>query len=106
RQEVFSTAADNQSFVEGHVLQGERDMAADNRSLARFMLEGIPPARRGGPQIQVGFDIDANGLVQVFAKDLGSGREQSVRVVPTSGLSEDEIARVVAEAEGQKGDDE
>jgi molecular chaperone DnaK len=106
RQEVFSTAADHQSFVEIHVLQGEREMAADNRSLARFMLEGIPPARRGVPQIQVAFDIDANGLVQVFAKDLGSGREQSVRVVPTSGLSEQEIARVVAEAEGQKGDDD
>ncbi|MEO6951806.1 MAG: molecular chaperone DnaK [Polyangia bacterium] len=106
RQEVFSTAVDNQEFVEVHVLQGERDMAADNRSLARFVLEGIPPARRGVPQIQVSFDIDANGLVKVGAKDLGTGREQVVRVVPTSGLSEREIARVVTEAEGQKSDDE
>ena len=106
RQEVFSTAVDNQSFVDVHVLQGERDMAADNRSLARFLLEGIPPARRGVPQIQVSFDIDANGLVNVGAKDLGTGREQTVRVVPTSGLSEKEIARVVVEAEGQKASDE
>ena len=106
RQEVFSTAVDNQPFVEVHVLQGEREMAADNRSLARFVLEGIPPAPRGVPQIQVSFDIDANGLVNVGAKDLGSGKEQTVRVVPTSGLSEKEIARVVAEAEGNKNDDE
>jgi molecular chaperone DnaK len=106
RQEVFSTAVDNQPFVEVHVLQGEREMAADNRSLARFVLEGIPPAQRGVPQIQVSFDIDANGLVSVAAKDLGSGKEQSVRVVPTSGLSEGEIARLVAEAEQHKGDDE
>ncbi len=106
RQEIFSTAVDNQSFVEVHVLQGEREMAADNRSLARFVLEGIPPAPRGVPQIQVSFDIDANGLVNVAAKDLGSGKEQSVRVVPTSGLSEKEIARIVAEAESHKSDDE
>jgi molecular chaperone DnaK len=106
RQEVFSTAVDNQPFVEVHVLQGEREMAADNRSLARFVLEGIPPAQRGVPQIQVSFDIDANGLVSVAAKDLGSGKEQSVRVVPTSGLSEGEIARLVSEAEQHKGDDE
>ena len=105
RQEVFSTALDNQDFVEVHVLQGERDMAADNRSLARFVLEGIPPARRGVPQIQVSFDIDANGLVNVGAKDLGTGKEQTVRVVPTSGLSEKEIARVVSQAEGQKSGD-
>ena len=105
RQEVFSTALDNQDFVEVHVLQGERDMAADNRSLARFLLEGIPPARRGVPQIQVSFDIDANGLVNVGAKDLGTGKEQTVRVVPTSGLSEKEIARVVSQAEGQKSGD-
>ena len=106
RQEIFSTAIDNQAFVEVHVLQGEREMAADNRSLARFVLEGIPPAPRGVPQVQVSFDIDANGLVNVGAKDLGTGKEQTVRVVPTSGLSEKEIARVISEAEGHKGDDE
>ncbi len=106
RQEVFSTAVDNQPFVEVHVLQGEREMAADNRSLARFVLEGIPPAPRGVPQIQVSFDIDANGLVNVGAKDLGSGKEQTVRVVPTTGLSEKEISRIVLEAEGHKNDDE
>jgi molecular chaperone DnaK len=106
RQETFSTAIDNQSFVEVHVLQGEREMAADNRSLAKFMLEGILPAPRGVPQIQVSFDIDANGLVNVSAKDLGSGKEQSVRVVPTSGLSEKEIARIVGEADSSRADDE
>jgi molecular chaperone DnaK len=106
RQEIFSTAVDNQSFVEVHVLQGERQMAADNRSLARFVLEGILPAPRGVPQIQVSFDIDANGLVNVSAKDLGSGKEQSVRVVPTSGLSEKEIQRIVTDAESNKADDE
>jgi molecular chaperone DnaK len=106
KQEIFSTAVDNQSFVEVHVLQGERNMAADNRSLARFILEGILPAARGVPQIQVSFDIDANGLVNVAAKDLGSGKEQSVRVVPTSGLSEKEIQRIVGEAESSKAEDE
>ncbi len=106
KQETFSTAIDNQAFVEVHVLQGEREMAADNRSLARFVLEGIPPAPRGVPQIQVSFDIDANGLVSVAAKDLGSGKEQSVRVVPTSGLNEAEIARIVAEADLNKASDE
>src|SRR5438132_8736188 len=102
RSETFSTAVDNQPFVEVHVLQGEREMAEDNKSLARFQLLGIPPAPRGVPQIQVTFDIDANGIVSVSAKDLGSGKEQSVRVVPTSGLTEAEIARLIAEAETQK----
>jgi molecular chaperone DnaK len=102
KQETFSTAVDNQPFVEVHVLQGEREMAEDNKSLARFQLVGIPPAPRGVPQIQVTFDIDANGLVQVSAKDLGTGKEQSVRVVPTSGLSEQEIARIITEADTQK----
>jgi molecular chaperone DnaK len=105
KQEIFSTAADNQPFVEVHVLQGERPLAADNKSLARFQLVGIPPAPRGVPQIQVSFDIDANGLVQVSAKDLGTGKEQSVKVMPTSGLTEAEIGRIVAEAEAQKGAD-
>jgi molecular chaperone DnaK len=102
KQQTFSTAVDNQPFVEVHVLQGEREMADDNKSLARFQLVGIPPAPRGVPQIQVTFDIDANGLVQVSAKDLGTGKEQSVRVVATSGLTEKEIARILAEAEAHK----
>jgi molecular chaperone DnaK len=102
KQEIFSTAVDNQPFVEVHVLQGEREMAEDNKSLAKFQLLGIPPAPRGVPQIEVTFDIDANGIVSVSAKDLGTGKEQSVRVVPTSGLTEAEIARIVAEADAQK----
>jgi molecular chaperone DnaK len=102
KAEVFSTAVDNQPFVEVHVLQGEREMADDNKSLARFQLLGIPPAPRGVPQIQVTFDIDANGIVAVSAKDLGTGKEQSVRVVPTSGLTENDIARLIADAEAQK----
>jgi len=103
--QIFSTAVDNQPFVEVHVLQGEREMAADNKSLARFQLLGIPPAPRGVPQIEVTFDIDANGLLSVTAKDLGTGKEQSVRVVPTSGLTEAEIERIITEAEAQRGDD-
>jgi molecular chaperone DnaK len=102
KMEVFSTAVDNQPFVEVHVLQGEREMADDNKSLAKFQLLGIPPAPRGVPQIQVTFDIDANGIVSVQAKDLGTGKEQSVKVVPTSGLTETEIGRLIAEAEQQK----
>jgi molecular chaperone DnaK len=102
KQETFSTALDNQPFVEVHVLQGEREMAEDCKSLAKFQLLGIPPAPRGVPQIQVTFDIDANGLVSVSAKDLGTGKEQSVRVVSTSGLTESEIARITAEADAAK----
>jgi len=105
RAQVFSTAVDNQPFVEVHVLQGEREMAADNKSLATFQLLGIPPAPRGVPQIQVSFDIDANGMVSVLAKDLGTGKEQTVRVVPTSGLTETEIHRLVDEAESLKDSD-
>ncbi|MFZ5786309.1 MAG: molecular chaperone DnaK [Acidobacteriota bacterium] len=105
KAEVFSTAVDNQPLVNIHVLQGERPMAADNKSLAYFQLVGIPPAPRGVPQIQVTFDIDANGIVNVSAKDLGTGKEQSVRVVPTSGLSENEIKRIVAEADTHKDED-
>jgi len=82
-----------------HVLQGEREMADDNKSLATFQLTGIPPAPRGGPQIEVGFDIDSNGIVHVNAKDLGTSREQKVDVQPTSGLSEEEINRFISEAE-------
>ena len=103
--QIFSTAQDNQSFVEVHVLQGEREMAEDNKSLAKFQLVGIPPAPRGVPQIQVSFDIDANGMLNVSAKDLGTGKEQSVRVVPTSGLTEAEIQRIIEDADAHAEDD-
>jgi molecular chaperone DnaK len=105
KQEVFSTAVDNQNFVEVHVLQGEREMAEDCKSLAKFQLLGIPPAPRGIPQIQLTFDLDANGIVSVNARDLGTGKQQSVRVVPSSGLSESEIARIVAEADQARDSD-
>ncbi|HTM21914.1 MAG TPA: molecular chaperone DnaK [Kofleriaceae bacterium] len=97
--DIFSTAVDNQDFVNVHVLQGEREMAEDNKSLAYFQLVGIPPAPRGVPRIEVSFDLDANGILTVAAKDLGTGREQSVNVVPTTGLNEAEISRIVSEAE-------
>ena len=100
--QVFSTTIDNQPFVNIHVLQGERDMSGDNKSLAYFQLVGIPPAPRGVPQIEVSFEIDANGIVSVGAKDLGSGQQQSVQVQPTSGLSEAEIQRLVEEAEATR----
>ena len=96
--ETFSTAMDNQDFVNVHVLQGERDMATDNKSLAYFQLVGIPPAPRGVPRIEVAFDIDANGILTVSAKDLGTARAQSINVVPTSGLSEHEILRIMDDA--------
>jgi molecular chaperone DnaK len=105
QSKVFSTAVDNQPYVNVHVLQGEREMADDNKSLAHFQLAGIPPAPRGAPQIEVAFDIDSNGIVHVSAKDLGTTREQRVEVRPTSGLSEDEIARFIAEAEQHRADD-
>jgi molecular chaperone DnaK len=98
KSQVFSTAADNQNAVSVHVLQGEREMAKDNRTLGRFDLVGIPPAPRGVPQIEVTFDIDANGIVHVSAKDLGTGKEQKIRIESSSGLSEDEINRMVKEA--------
>ena len=101
KSEVFSTAEDNQEAVEVHVLQGEREMARDNRTLGRFHLTGINPAPRGLPQIEVAFDIDANGIVHVSAKDLGTGREQSIEVTAGSGLSEAEVDRLVKEAEAQ-----
>ncbi len=104
--EVFTTSMDNQTFVPVHVLQGERKMAADNRSLARFELTGIPPAPRGVPKIQVSFRIDADGLVSVEAKDLGTGKAQSIKVKPTSGLSQDEIDKLVNDAERFKYADE
>ncbi len=96
---MFSTAADNQPAVSIHVLQGEREMAAHNRTLGRFELTGIPPAPRGVPQIEVTFDIDANGIVHVSAKDMGTGKEQKIRIESSSGLSEEEINRMVQEAE-------
>ncbi len=99
KSQVFSTATDNQPLVSVHVLQGEREMASDNKTLARFELVGIPPAPRGVPQIEVTFDIDANGLVHVSAKDLGTGRVQQVRIVSNSGLSEKEIQQMIADAQ-------
>ena len=103
--ETFSTAVDNQDFVNVHVLQGEREMATDNKSLAYFQLVGIPPAPRGVPRIEVSFDLDANGILTVAAKDLGTNKEQSVNVVPTSGLNEHDIERIIAEAEASADQD-
>ncbi len=97
KSEVFTTSVDNQAFVPVHVLQGEREMAADNRSLARFELVGIPPAPRNVPKVQVTFQIDANGILSVEAKDLGTGRAQAVRITPTSGLTTDDIDRLVTD---------
>jgi len=105
KSQVFSTATDNQPLVSVHVLQGEREMAADNKTLARFELVGIPPAPRGVPQIEVTFDIDANGIVHVSAKDLGTGRVQQVRIVSNSGLTEKEIQAMIAEAQSHGEDD-
>jgi molecular chaperone DnaK len=106
RTEVFSTASDSQTTVEIHVLQGERPMAQDNKSIGRFQLTGLPPAPRGVPQIEVMFDIDANGILKVSAKDQATGREQSIRIEASSGLVEDEIQRMVREAEEHKTDDQ
>jgi molecular chaperone DnaK len=105
KSQVFSTAVDNQPIVNVHVLQGEREMASDNKTLARFELVGIPPAPRGVPQIEVAFDIDANGIVHVSAKDLGTGKQQSIRIVASSGLTEQEIQRMVVEADQNRGTD-
>jgi len=99
KSEVFSTAEDNQPSVEVHVLQGEREMAYSNKSLGKFQLTGIPPAPRGVPQIEVGFDIDANGIVNVSAKDLGTGKEQKIEIRAGSGLSDEEVQRMVNDAE-------
>jgi molecular chaperone DnaK len=105
KSEIFSTAADSQTSVEIHVLQGERPMARDNRTLGKFHLVGIPPAPRGVPQIEVTFDIDANGIVNVSAKDLGTGREQKITITSSSGLSKDDINKMVREAESHADDD-
>jgi len=99
KSQIFSTAADSQPAVSIHVLQGEREMAANNKTIGRFELVGIPPAPRGVPQIEVTFDIDANGILNVSAKDLGTGKEQSIRITASSGLSEDEINKLVKDAE-------
>jgi molecular chaperone DnaK len=106
KSQVFSTAADNQTSVEVHVLQGERDMARDNRTLGKFQLTGIPPAPRNVPQVEVGFDIDANGIVHVSAKDLGTGNEQKITITSSSGLKEDEIQKMVREAEANRSEDQ
>ena len=105
KSEVFSTAADNQSSVEIHVLQGERQMANDNKSLGKFHLVGIPPAPRGVPQVEVTFDIDANGILNVSAKDRGTGKEQKITITSSSGLAEEEIEKMVEEGESHAEDD-
>ena len=99
KSKTYSTAADNQPSVEIHILQGERPMATDNRSVGRFILDGIPPAPRGTPQVEVSFDIDANGILSVSAKDKGTGKEQNIRIEASTGLSDEEIAKMKAEAE-------
>src|SRR5207253_9429162 len=98
KSEIFSTASDSQTSVEVHVLQGERSLARDNRTLGKFHLIGIPAAPRGVPQIEVTFDIDANGILNVSAKDLGTGKEQKITITASSGLSKDEIDRMVSDA--------
>ncbi len=106
KSQIFSTAADNQPSVEVHILQGERPMAADNKSLGRFMLDGVPPAPRGIPQIEVTFDIDANGILNVKANDKASGKEQHITITGSSGLSDEEVERMKKEAESHKSEDE
>jgi len=105
KSEIFSTAADNQPGVEIHVLQGERKMSGDNKSIGRFKLDGIPPAARGVPQIEVTFDIDANGILNVSAKDLGTGKQQKITITASSGLSEAEVKKMVEEAERHADED-
>jgi molecular chaperone DnaK len=105
KSEIFTTAADSQTSVEIHVLQGEREMASDNRTLGKFHLVGIPPAPRGIPQIEVAFDIDANGIVNVSAKDLGTGKEQQITITASSGLTEAEIKKMVSDAESHSEED-
>jgi len=106
KSEVFSTASDNQTSVEVHVLQGERPMASDNKTLGKFHLVGIPPAPRGVPQVEVTFDIDANGIVNVSAKDVGTGREQKITITSSSGLSKEEIDKMMKDAESHSSEDE
>jgi len=105
KSETFSTAADSQTSVDVHVLQGERPLARDNRTLGRFNLGGLPPAPRGVPQIEVTFDIDANGMVNVSARDTATGKEQKITITASSGLSKDEVDRMMREAESHAEDD-
>ncbi|HNU08588.1 MAG TPA: Hsp70 family protein, partial [Pyrinomonadaceae bacterium] len=105
KSEIFSTASDNQTSVEVHVLQGERPMASNNKTLGKFHLVGIPPAPRGVPQVEVTFDIDANGIVNVSAKDVGTGREQKITITASSGLSKEEIDKMMKDAESHAGED-
>ena len=98
KKETYSTAADNQPSVDINIVQGERPMAKDNKSLGRFHLDGIPPMRRGEPQIEVTFDVDANGILNVSAKELKTGKEQSIRIEASSGLSDEDIERMKREA--------
>jgi molecular chaperone DnaK len=105
KSQIFSTAADNQPSVEIHVLQGERPMAADNRTLGKFILDGILPAPRGMPQIEVTFDIDANGILNVKAHDKGTGKEQKITITASSGLSKEEVERMQREAEAHAAED-
>jgi len=105
KSQIFSTAGDNQPSVEIHVLQGERPMATDNRTLGRFMLDGILPAPRGMPQIEVAFDIDANGIISVSARDKGTGKEQKITITASSGLSKEEVEKMKQEAEQHAAED-
>jgi molecular chaperone DnaK len=105
KSQIFSTAADNQPSVEIHVLQGEREMAADNKTLGRFILDGIPPSPRGLPQIEVTFDIDANGILSVKAKDKATGKEQSIRIEASTGLSKEEVEKMKKDAEAHAEED-
>src|SRR6185436_215950 len=105
KSEIFSTASDNQPSVEVHVLQGERPLAKDNRTLGRFHLQGIPPAPRGTPQIEVAFDIDANGILNVSAKDVASGKQQQITITASSGLSKQDVDRMVKEADAHASED-
>src|SRR5206468_2742645 len=106
RSQIFSTAADNQTSVEIHIVQGERAMASDNKSLGRFILDGIPPSPRGMPQVEVTFDVDANGILSVKAKDKATGKEQSIRIEARSGLSKEDIERMAKDAEAHAGEDQ
>ena len=106
KSEIFSTATDNQTSVEVHVLQGERPLARDNRTLGRFQLVGLPPAPRGVPQIEVAFDIDANGIVNVSAKDMATGKEQKITITGSSGSRKDEVDRMVKDAEAHAAEDQ
>src|SRR5258705_6677625 len=105
KSQVFSTAADGQTQVEIHVIQGERPMAADNKTLGKFILDGIPPAPRGVPQVEVGFDIDANGILHVAAKDKATGREQKIKIEASSGLGDKDIDEMVKDAEAHAAED-